>query len=447
MSDVRSPRFENLMQGYLEGVLTPDESREMLNMLETNPALGHALLEELAFSDVLKSLVGEQDRSAAATSASQRRSKISPMTAPVVHRKISKRRRAQKPGGWIVIGLAASMALIVVLGISNGWFSSSTPTPEISAPEIAVVTAGAVGARVSRANGQIRSIEIGMKLHDGERIQAASDEGVTIEYPDGTRVEFEADSIVHLREEGGAKRVSLEQGELIASIAKQPAGKPMLFITPSATAVVLGTRLSIALAGNSARLDVTEGTVRFETDPAHGVEVKQGFSALARAGENIALTTLGEPLPWRHATFSNKVVIEKTEERTPKGHPVLKLTYNHRDIPENKKEYCMLSQPITVSASTRFIRVAYNTLSAGTNARINAVLTTKDHGSWYISEQILTHVAANAWHEFLVPLDKPQKKQNNVGSMTFDKTNVVYVSVSIWGGKAVMLLGDANVSE
>src|SRR5581483_5775110 len=90
----------------------------------------------------------------------------------------------------------------------------------------------------------------GAKIHSGDRIQT-NDGGVSLDYSDGTHVEVEADSIVFLSDVSGAKRVRLEQGELSASIAKQPAGKPMLFSTSQATAVVLGTKLSLAFAENS----------------------------------------------------------------------------------------------------------------------------------------------------------------------------------------------------
>ena len=450
MSELRTPRFDALLQGYLEGALSAEESLEMNALLTTDPALGDAILEELALSDTLKTLVGEQDRRAADTSASQRRSKISQTTLPAVRRPISKRRRVQRPSWWPAIGLAASLALIAALGVTNGWFSKTEFAPAPSAPAIAMVTAVEGGARVSADTPNTSAstpLAVGVKLHSGERIQTAADGGLSLEYADGTHVDIDADSIAILRDEGGAKRIRLEQGELNASIAKQPTGKPMLFATTQATAVVLGTKLSLAVTPDSARLDVTEGAVRFQKDAANGIEVKQGFSAMAQGSQSIVLTPQHEPLPWTRARFANAVAIERLDERTPKGRPVLKLSYDHHDAPANKKEYCMMSQPLAVSAAARTIRVAYYVVSAAPNARINAILTMKDHGSWYILEQNLTRVTPNAWHEFVVPLDKAQKKQNTLGDATFDKAGIERISVSIWGGKAVLLLGDANISE
>jgi len=449
MSEPRTPQFEILLQGYLEGALNASESDKLLTMLKENPALGKVILDELALSDVLKTVVGDQDLRAAATSASQRRSKISSITNAVKRRPTSKHRRGTS-SWWTALGLAAAIVLVATFGISNGWFSKHDPESNplgSNAPEIASISLSEGGARLISENspGGV-ALASGAKLHSGDRIQT-NDGGITLEYPDGTHIEIEADSEVLLLEEAGAKRVRLDQGELSASIAKQPAGKPMLFSTSQASAVVLGTKLVLAFADNSSRLDVTEGAVHFETDAAHGVEVKQGFSALTRSGGSIALTPLTEPLPWKRAPFANRVAIERLEERTPKGRPVLKLSYEHHDIADNKKEYCMMSQPLAPAATSHSIRVAYFVLSATPNARINAVLTTKDHGSWFINEQNLSRVAPNTWHEFVVPLDKSQKKQNTVGAAMFDKASISHISISIWGGKAVLLLGDSNVSD
>jgi hypothetical protein len=84
-----------------------------------------------------------------------------------------------------------------------------------------------------------------------------------VRFPDGTRLELGSDSA--LREitvrEGGAKAAFLERGRLAARVARQPAGRPMLLVTPHAEARVLGTRLILSVEPEATRLEVKEGRV------------------------------------------------------------------------------------------------------------------------------------------------------------------------------------------
>jgi len=102
-----------------------------------------------------------------------------------------------------------------------------------------------------------------------------------LRYPDGTRVEVGGLTKVQ-HEAARPGQVLTLSGVVTADVAKQPADKPMLFLTAHAEARILGTRLKVETIGDATRLDVTEGRVRLTRlkDKA-SVEVGAGHYAVA----------------------------------------------------------------------------------------------------------------------------------------------------------------------
>jgi hypothetical protein len=102
-----------------------------------------------------------------------------------------------------------------------------------------------------------------------------------IRYPDGTKVELAGLSRAQ-DDPTLPGHVLLIAGMVTAEVAKQPADRPMLFLTAHAEARVLGTKLRIETSGDSTRLEVTEGRVRLTRmkDKA-SVEVAAGHYAVA----------------------------------------------------------------------------------------------------------------------------------------------------------------------
>jgi hypothetical protein len=126
------------------------------------------------------------------------------------------------------------------------------------------VLAGLGGAR-SPARGD-------QSLLDGQGLQthgAAS--SAVLEFPDGTLLELGPDTTVTRlsggedpagRTGGNGKFAHVERGTVGAEVPPQPAGRPLVLVTPQAEARVLGTRLTIAVATDTTRLSVHEGEVQ-----------------------------------------------------------------------------------------------------------------------------------------------------------------------------------------
>jgi hypothetical protein len=111
--------------------------------------------------------------------------------------------------------------------------------------------------------GRVR-VRAGRRLIPSQELETEGPGGAAVvKFPDGTRLELGSDSA--LREitvhEGGAKAACLERGRLVARVAPQPAGRPMLLVTPHAEARILGTMLILSVEPESTRLEVKEGRV------------------------------------------------------------------------------------------------------------------------------------------------------------------------------------------
>jgi hypothetical protein len=108
-----------------------------------------------------------------------------------------------------------------------------------------------------------------------------------VDYPDATRLEVGADTVVRKLAEGQAKHVALDRGIVTADVVKQPADHPMDLATPHASVRVLGTRF-VLQSEKETRLQVEEGVVRFTSQKEKkSIEVRSGYYAVA--GEGIPL--------------------------------------------------------------------------------------------------------------------------------------------------------------
>ncbi len=112
---------------------------------------------------------------------------------------------------------------------------------------------------------------------------------VVIDYPDHTRLEVGGDTVVRRLTDGKDKMrklVTLERGALVADVAKQPSGKPMLLRTAHAEVAVLGTRFMLAAESEATRLQVEEGAVNFtRIDDKKTIQVRSGYFAVAAPGK------------------------------------------------------------------------------------------------------------------------------------------------------------------
>ncbi|NNE91357.1 MAG: FecR domain-containing protein, partial [Verrucomicrobiales bacterium] len=88
------------------------------------------------------------------------------------------------------------------------------------------------------------------------------DSWAELEFSDGTSLSLAGQSAVTVSVIEGQKVIRVREGQLSIDAAKQPAGRPLRVITPSAEAEVLGTQFNVKADEFSARFVVNEGLVR-----------------------------------------------------------------------------------------------------------------------------------------------------------------------------------------
>ncbi len=162
------------------------------------------------------------------------------------------------------------------------------PLPVPALPVIATI--GLLDGEVfTTLSGKRSPAALGDKLASGDAVETVGKTGqAVVEFNDGTRLVLGADTIVDSIKIADGKRVSLKQGVLAAQVAKQPVGEPMLFVTASAEARVLGTRLTLSVTSSFTRLEVREGKVKI-TRKDDGASVEVGAGQVVQAGKGQAM--------------------------------------------------------------------------------------------------------------------------------------------------------------
>jgi ferric-dicitrate binding protein FerR (iron transport regulator) len=231
---MRNPadHLDPLLARLVEETITPDELTELESFLDGNEAAQERYLHYLG-------LHADLTQSAAETLSFEPRATPEP------------RRR------WQSVALAGLAASIVALLASVFFLWPDNP---------------AAIANISEFDGSVRwigdsgevidKLEIGCPLVSGTLETLAADSSAEFTFRDGTRVSVSGRSAMTISEMNGQKTLRLREGNLSIDAAPQPAGSPLLLITPSAEAEVLGTQFNVAATSFATRVTVNEGLVR-----------------------------------------------------------------------------------------------------------------------------------------------------------------------------------------
>lgn len=167
--------------------------------------------------------------------------------------------------------IAASAAVLATLGVL--FFAQSATITEMiaskpEAPIIGKVTECFVveGEAISVVNnGHVRKLNSASTIREGDRLVIPPGCQLAFRYSEEqTDVRLGGNSLVHVQDIDGAKRIRLDRGRLLAQVARQQEGKPMRVVTRDAEVVVLGTAFEV-FAEEVTRLSVTSGKVRFNS--------------------------------------------------------------------------------------------------------------------------------------------------------------------------------------
>jgi hypothetical protein len=161
-------------------------------------------------------------------------------------------------------------------------------------------------ARVDRVSGTVfvldnarkATAQTGTWVRSGMGlVTVGRDSRAVLVFPDHTSFELGGNTAVAQIAEGGApgtvdhaKQAFLARGRLVADVAPQPSGLPMLITTPHGEATVVGTRFALTVEARSTRLDVEQGAVEVgRLSGGAPVVVRSGEYALVNEGNDPAV--------------------------------------------------------------------------------------------------------------------------------------------------------------
>ncbi|HEU5433648.1 MAG TPA: FecR domain-containing protein, partial [Thermomicrobiales bacterium] len=168
------------------------------------------------------------------------------------------RRPASAWQRWARRWMSLAAGILLGLGAVAGYWAYDRFGAEVAVIESA-------GDRVTLVHaGKGAQAAAAAPIRPGDRLLAGPENGAAIRYRDGTLVQIEGGASVDFRPPaaGAGKTIWIERGGLSAQVAPQPPGEPMLFDSRGATTRVLGTSLSVRVAGDETRVQVREGRVQ-----------------------------------------------------------------------------------------------------------------------------------------------------------------------------------------
>jgi hypothetical protein len=173
------------------------------------------------------------------------------------------------------------------------------------------------GVKIIRGGQEILAAE-NMTLHQNDVIEV-SDAGVArIQYLDEeTSMKLQPRTSIRILSDKSGKSIRLIRGSIDATVARQPAGKPMRVIGEDGVVEVMGTRLVFGTNEHVTRVDTLEGSVAL-------VSEKSGKEQVVKAGgyaqvDKLGVLTSGATVP-RVVSFT--LVYADTHEPIPGYDPV-----------------------------------------------------------------------------------------------------------------------------
>ncbi len=240
-----------------------------------------------------------------------------------------RRRRAVMLGG-IVLAAAAGILLLIKVG--------SNHKPAIPFPEATLLVEANTGPGNTLVRNDLQQRLVGgVRLVEGDSIEARKDGSATLGFANGTRVIVSAAGRLRVDELASTRRFSLQSGRLQAQVAKLGRGERFVIDTPDAEVEVRGTVFGISVEAsegcrgltNRSTVAVSEGAVWVRSGTAQ-VLLHPGESWTSPCPDTPTTEAAGpEVLPTVNGT---SVAVSRPEpraagRRTPAARPPLQLDH------------------------------------------------------------------------------------------------------------------------
>jgi len=276
MSTVRDPaqrreHFDVLLAAWLVDDASPGDQAELHALITAEPAWRDELLAIYSQHRQLAALHSDgADFVAGVTGTLSVASRRVPGS-----RRFSRRRRAARNVFPVrLLAVAAGLAAALVMA----WLASAAP---------AIGRAERVDSVQVVRSGRTRALVVGDDLRAGDRIQAVGRGSAALRFDDGTFL-YLTDGRLDLAHGARGRSLVLAKGTLIADVARQPAGRPLVVDTAHARLTVLGTAFTVEDDADATRLHMEHGRVQL-------ARIADGAAIVVGAGDQVTVAP-GRPL-------------------------------------------------------------------------------------------------------------------------------------------------------
>ncbi len=249
-------RFQDLMGSLLDGEISPDEITELVRLSKGDPARLREIQEQLETSEMIALAEDELRDSALFVSALQGRILEDPFVSEV-RAGIRRGGSLRRPRRLLPWGVAAA-ALLGFVGTGGLLWQT---TAEATVAELTEVS-GPI--QWTGDGGQVDTAPTGGRRLSGGTLESlAPDAWATVRFPDKTAVTISGQSTITISADR-QKIVHLRRGSLSADVTPQPAGRPLVMVTPTAELRLGSTRCRVSADASRTTLAVSDGRVRVE---------------------------------------------------------------------------------------------------------------------------------------------------------------------------------------
>jgi hypothetical protein len=311
-------RVDQLIADYLDGELSAPDAAELARHLEQDPQLRGLFLDLCRQHGLMNAQgrTGAEAQFTAAVLAELRRdqeqfvglvmcnlgepvagSARAPATGLVERARLEAERivaglTSRLRLNWLAspVGVALAACLALAFGLGGFLLLRTEPTR-------AWVWKTRGNVLVQRGN-LVLPAATGLGLRAGDVLQTAASSSTELRlFGEPTALELDANAELWLTGGKQGKGLELRRGQMAATVAPQPPGRPLVVATPQARVKVLGTRFRLAARSASTWLEVAAGAVELtRRSDQRLLRVAAGQFAVAAAGVELASHPLQGPL-------------------------------------------------------------------------------------------------------------------------------------------------------
>jgi WD40 repeat protein len=295
---------KDLVQAYLDGELTPEQTG----------ALEHRLRSDACLADLViamsrdEAIITEWAKARVAELAYSEPRRVSP-------RVLAHRGSPRRGPRWLAAGiLAASVAAGIVIAIL-GFPKQRDPNNSVAVATTPKADEAQAYAKLEDVQGEVYVVsdkgeiaaQPGQTLLYGQSLRTRGDGSAVVAFADTSRLEVSNDTTVRFMNSGpqvasqkepSGTKVFIDEGSATVDVSRKTDDRPLVVATPHAETRVVDARASVTSGGKGTRIEPERGQVKVaRKSDGRSIDVPTGWNAMAGAagGEQFAPQPMPKP--------------------------------------------------------------------------------------------------------------------------------------------------------